>query len=322
MDSALSPRSLILLLWAAGVLTAVVWLGSLERYLGARYHWHVQWLEDSALGGVSRLRERLQEELAGRLPAGLISGTPVGKGRWKAPPAPVQWRSMPAPLPPGQFLGDLRQQKLKPGPQRILFAGDSMMQGVAPLLMRELAREHPDWEMTDLSRQSTGLTVRRHFDWPQRIAQEIDARQLTLVVVFLGPNDPWDLVVDGQRHVFPSTGWAWRYAQRVDEILAAASRRQVRVLWLGLPAMPDGRLRDGAVIQNRVFHERAKAWRTDYLATEPLVGKLSEPVRRHEEDEQGQRVNLRAQDGVHFAPAALRRIRDALLTHLDKAKTP
>ena len=46
---------------------------------------------------------------------------------------------------------------------------------------------------------TTGLTVRRHFDWPQRIAQEIEARQLTLVVVFLGPNDPWDLVVEGQR---------------------------------------------------------------------------------------------------------------------------
>lgn len=322
MPAALSPRALVLLLWTAGVLTALVWLGSFERYLGARYHWSAEWLETSALSGVSRLRERLQDELTGQLPAGLISAMPAGKGRWKPPPSPAPWTALPAPLPAGQFLGDLRQQKLAPGPQRIVFAGDSMMQGVAPLVMRELAREHPDWEMTDLSRQSTGLTVRRHFDWPRRIAQEIEARRLTLVVIFLGPNDPWDLVEEGQRHVFPSTAWAWRYAQRVDEILSAASLRQVRVVWLGLPAMPEGRLREGAMIQNRVFHERAKAWRTDYLATEPLVGALSEPLRRYGLDAQGQKINLRAEDGIHFTPTAMRRIRDALLAHLQKAQTP
>lgn len=322
MAPTLSPRTLALLLWTAGLLTAVLWLGSLERYLGARYHWDLEWLQDSPLAGVSRLRERLHDEIGGQLPEGLITATAIGKGRWKAPPPALDWKALPAPLPPGEFLGDLRQQKLRPGPQRILFAGDSMMRGVAPLVMRELARAHPDWEMTDLSRQSTGLTLRRHFDWPRRIAQEIEARQLTLLVLFLGPNDPWDLVVDGQRQVFPSTGWARGYAQRVDEILAVASRQQVRVVWLGLPAMPDGRLHEGAVLQNRIFHERAKAWRTDYLATEPLVGLLSQPLQRRVVDAQGQTQALRTEDGIHIAPVGLRRVRDALLQHLEKASAP
>lgn len=322
MPAALNARTLTLLLWTAGCLTLIVWLGSFERYLSARHPWTADVLDTSALAGASRLRERLQDELSGRQPPGLASALPAGKSRHRPPPAPVAWKTLPAALPAGEFLPDLRQQKLAPGRQRIVFAGDSMMQGVAPLVMRELARQHPDWEMTDLSRQSTGLTLRRHFDWPQRIAQEIETRQITLLVIFLGPNDPWDLVVDGERHVFPSTAWAWRYAQRVDEVLAAAGRRQVRVVWLGLPAMPEGRLREGAMIQNRVFHERARAWKTDYLATEPLVGVLSEPLRRQGLDERGQTVALRAQDGIHFAPAAMRRIRDALLAHLYKAHTP
>ena len=322
MPALRTPRSLSLLLCMAGLLLALLWLGSLDRYLAARYHWNLETLSASPVGLLSRLRERLQDELDGQLPAGLVGSLSMGKGRWKAPPAPTPWRELPAPPAAGEYLRDLRQLKLRPGPQRILFAGDSLMQGVAPLVMRELARQHPDWEMSDLSRQSTGLTVRRHFDWPQRIAQEIEARQLTLVVVFLGPNDPWDLVVEGQRERFPSTGWAWRYAQRVDEIQAAAARRQVRVLWLGLPSMPEGRLREGALIQNRVFHERAKAWRSDYLATEPLVGLLSEPPRRHGRDAQGQPVALRAEDGIHFTPTALRRIRDALLAHIEQARVP
>ena len=322
MGTLRTPRSLTLLLWVGGLLLSLLWLGSLDRYLAARYHWSLEALTASPVGLLSRLRERLQGEFDDRLPAGLVGALSMGKGRWKAPPAPTPWRELPPPPAPGEYLRDLRQLKLRPGPQRILFAGDSLMQGVAPLVMRELARQHPDWEMSDLSRQSTGLTVRRHFDWPQRIAQEIDSRQLTLLVVFLGPNDPWDLVVEGQRERFPSTGWAWRYAQRVDDILAAAARRQVRVVWLGLPAMPEGRLREGALIQNRVFHERAKAWRSDYLATEPLVGLLSEPQRRHGRDAQGQPVVLRAEDGIHFAPAGQRRIRDALLAHLAQATVP
>jgi len=322
MTTLRTPRSLGLLLALAGLLLAWLWLGSLDRYLAARYHWSLEALTASPVGLLSRLRERLQDELDGQLPAGLVGALSMGKGRWKAPPAPTPWRALPPEPAPGEYLRDLRQLKLRPGPQRILFAGDSLMQGVAPLVMRELARLHPDWETSDLSRQSTGLTVRRHFDWPQRIAQEIEARQLTLVVVFLGPNDPWDLVVDGQRERFPSTGWAWRYAQRVDEIQAAAARHQVRVIWLGLPALPEGRLREGALIQNRVFHERAKAWRSDYLATEPLVGLLSQPPRRHGLDAQGQPVVLRAEDGIHFAPAGLRRIRDALLAHMAQAVVP
>ena len=140
----------------------------------------------------------------------------------KRTPEPPQWQSLPEPLPPGEFLATLAQQKLTPGPQRILLAGDSMMQGIAPLFMRDIMRLHPDWQVRDLSRTSTCLTMRRYFDWPARMIDEMDAQNLTLLVIFLGPNDPWDLVVDGQRHLFPSLGWALNYALRVDEVLAAA----------------------------------------------------------------------------------------------------
>ena len=120
MAPTLSSRTLALLLWTAGLLTAVLWLGSLERYLGARYHWDLEWLQESPLAGVSRLRERLQDEISGQVPEGLITATAFGKGRWKAPPPALDWTALPAPLPPGAFLGDLRQQKLRPGPQRRL----------------------------------------------------------------------------------------------------------------------------------------------------------------------------------------------------------
>lgn len=325
-------------LWLGALLLCWLWLTSLDRYLTARYHWSLEsaleaLLPEDRLQQVLAVSQRLRDwtSVQGEEPqeapaerAGLASVahpragmTGAAKKRAPAPPELV-----PLAEPVGQGWPTLRQQSLPAGPQRILFAGDSMMQGVAPLVIRELSRRYPDWSMLDLSRQSTGLTVRRYFDWPSRIIEEMDAQQLSLVVVFLGPNDPWDLVVDGRRHVFPSPEWAQQYALRVDEILSAARERGVKVIWIGLPAMREGRVMQGAVVQNQVFYSRAKAWGTDYLATEPLIGALSEPFQKFMPDASGQPVNLRAGDGIHFTPAGLHRIKQALLDHIEQGVRP
>jgi len=327
----LSALQLSWLLPSVALLVCLSWLTSLEKYLGVRYHVSLEAalppaVADALFAPSRWLDERIRSEGA----------RPLFRLNWpsaaqlqeeaQAPPSrtpePPQWQSLPEPLPSGEFLATLALQKLTPGPQRILLAGDSMMQGIAPLFMRDIMRLHPDWQVQDLSRTSTGLTMRRYFDWPARMTDEMDAQSLTLLVIFLGPNDPWDLVVDGQRHLFPSPGWALNYALRVDEVLAAAVQRQVRVIWVGLPAMQEGRIRDGAVLQNHIFHARASQWGTDYLATEPLIGALSLPFQKFKLKEDGQRVNLRANDGIHLTPSGLRLINQALLAHLEQARQP
>lgn len=332
MSHRLSARQLSWMLPAIAVLVTLCWLTSLERYLGVRYHVSLEsalpasvadalfapsrWLDDRVRAGGSRPLFRLAwptaEEAVASVPAPALPQAPQ----------PPKLEDLPPALPVGQFVPTLAQQKLVPGVQRILLAGDSMMQGVAPLLMRDLKRLYPDWEVYDMSRQSTGLTVRRYFDWPTRIVDEMDAKNLTLVVVFLGPNDPWDMVVDGQRHLFPSPGWALQYALRVDEVVAAAAERKVRVIWMGLPSMREGRVRDGAILQNHIFHARAKNWGTDYLATEPLIGTLSEPFQKFKRGPDGQAVNFRAEDGIHMTPSGLRVVKEALLDHIQKAAQP
>ena len=330
MRHRLSAHQLSWLLPGVALLVALCWLTSLEKYLGVRYHVSLEaalpaawaqvlfapsrWLDDRVRSGGTRPLFRLAWPSVDDV---LQTPEPVVKT-----PVPPQLKPLPEALPSGQFLPTLAQQKLRPGRQRILLAGDSMMQGIAPLLMHDLSRLHPDWEVQDLSRQSTGLTVRRYFDWPARIVDEMDARSLTLVVIFLGPNDPWDMVVEGQRHVFPSPGWAWQYARRVDEIVSAAAERQIRLIWMGLPSMREGRVRDGAVLQNHIFHERALNWGTDYLATEPLIGVLSEPFKKFKQEPGAAALNLRAEDGIHLTPSGLRLIKQALLEHIQKATPP
>jgi len=66
----------------------------------------------------------------------------------------------------------------RPNVQRILFAGDSMMQGIAPIIMRQLKASHPEWLLRNESQQSTGLTVKRRLDWVQKIKTEIVEHKL------------------------------------------------------------------------------------------------------------------------------------------------
>lgn len=333
MRHRLSSRQLSGLLSVIALVVSVAWLTSLDKYLGVRYRFSLEatlpaavadvvfapsrWLDDRVRSGGARPLFRLNWPSKDQLQA----PTAATLEMWK-PPAEPQFQALPLPLLPGQYKSSLTQQKLLSGPQRILLAGDSMMQGIAPFFMREVARSHPDWQVHDLSRQSTGLTMRRYFDWPAKLVDEMEAKNLTLVVIFLGPNDPWDLLAEGQRHLFPSPGWATSYAMRVDEILAAAWQRQVRVIWVGLPAMQEGRIKEGAVLQNHIFHERASQWRTDYLATEPLIGLLSEPFQKFKVKDDGQRLNLRADDGIHLTPLGQRWINQALLAHIEQANKP
>ena len=57
--------------------------------------------------------------------------------------------------------------------QRIFFAGDSMMVGVAPHLAARLRREY-GLSSLDLSRQSTGLAYPGSFNWPATIEQTLE----------------------------------------------------------------------------------------------------------------------------------------------------
>lgn len=102
---------------------------------------------------------------------------------------------------------------------KVLFAGDSMMQGVAPFVISHLRKEYPHGVFVDLSKPSTGLTVKRYFDWPTKIKEETIKQAFQVVVIFLGPNDPWDIYEAKKHYPFPSDRWTEKYRARVDEVL-------------------------------------------------------------------------------------------------------
>lgn len=66
------------------------------------------------------------------------------------------------------------------------------MQGVAPFVQKHLKQEY-GVQSVNLSKQSTGLSYPNFFDWPKTIEQTLQKEpDIHVLVVFLGPNDPWD----------------------------------------------------------------------------------------------------------------------------------
>jgi len=191
---------------------------------------------------------------------------------------------------------------------KILFAGDSMMQGVAPMVISRMRKEFPDGDFVDLSRQSTGLTVNRYFDWPAKIRDESIRQNFKTVVIFLGPNDPWDIYEARRRYVFPSENWEKKYRERVDEVLDFAASRGMRIIWIGLPVMREERIKLGAMIENRIFQEETQKHKFDYLSTEEFLGALDKPYKKYIEDPKRGKLVVRADDGVHFTTLGLRMI--------------
>lgn len=191
---------------------------------------------------------------------------------------------------------------------RVLFAGDSMMQGVAPIVISRLRRIYPHGVFVDASKESTGLTVKRYFDWPTRIRDECVRQGLRTVVIFLGPNDPWDIYERRQRYIFPSDKWEQKYRSRVDEVLDFATVNRVRVIWVGLPAMREDRIEQGAKIENRIFQEETKKYKFEYVSTGDLLGPVDQPYRKYIEDPKRGKIVVRADDGIHFTSKGLRMI--------------
>jgi hypothetical protein len=197
---------------------------------------------------------------------------------------------------------------LKSSNVKIMFAGDSMMQGVAPIVIQALKKTYPKANLIDLSKQSTGLTVKRYFDWPTKIKDGIAKENYKLVIIFLGPNDPWDIYENKKVYKFPSIEWEELYRQRVEDVLKFAKDNQAHIIWIGLPNMGEERLRTGAVIQNKVFLKETQKYNYQYVPTDNLVGPLDNPYKAYIKDPVKGDLLMRASDGIHFTPTALRLI--------------
>ncbi len=337
-------RGIYLIILVAVLANSLLWLDSFERYLNGRYHIYLsEYLPDAAFTPSRVLREALAPDDYLVQP---VSVTPIVRPARVSPPAAIAAMQLPlAASSPASVSAELLPPAPASAPQavalkaetalpqapaeavaetdgaaqqpdfalvdpnpKVLFAGDSMMQGVAPMVISRLRKDYPKGVFVDVSKPSTGLVARRYFDWPSKIKEESIKHGIQVIVMFLGPNDPWDIYEGKKRYAFPSESWEELYRSRVDEVLDFARVSGIRVIWIGLPVMREERIKQGAKIENRIFQDEVEKYKFDYLPTEDLLGSLDDPYSKYIEDPRKGKLAVRLDDGVHFTMLGLRMI--------------
>ncbi|CDG20189.1 putative periplasmic protein [Xenorhabdus poinarii G6] len=206
---------------------------------------------------------------------------------------------------------------------KVLFAGDSMMQGIAPYLKRRLSQEYGITSI-NLSKQSTGLSYPGFFDWPKTISDTLSTYpDIKLVMIFLGPNDPWDMPSGrGGAYVkFASEHWETLYRQRIETILTAARQHKVDVIWVGPPNMRQKTLSTNMVYLNELYQTEVEKMGEIFVAVNDMFKYQS----NHYSDYLGDGsspLKLRSGDGIHFTPRGQQTIADYLFSLITLIQEP
>ncbi|OTA20221.1 periplasmic protein [Xenorhabdus beddingii] len=206
---------------------------------------------------------------------------------------------------------------------KVLFAGDSMMQGIAPHLKRRLYQEYGISSL-NLSKQSTGLSYPGFFDWPQTISNALrDNPDIKLVVVFLGPNDPWDIPSrrGGPYLKFASEDWENLYRQRIETILHNARQHHVDVIWVGPPNMRQKKLSNGITYLNKLYQTEVTKMGEIYISANDMFKYQSDNYSDYIGDGSST-IKLRSGDGIHFSLNGQKTIANALFSLITFIQEP
>lgn len=208
------------------------------------------------------------------------------------------------------------QYILSPGDE-IFFAGDSMMQGIAPHVQQYLQKTH-NIQSVNLSKQSTGLAYPSFFDWPKTIEETLASNaNIKILVVFLGPNDPWDMpdLQTKARLKFQTPEWEMAYRARIASILQSAHSRGVKVIWITPPNMKKQQLNEQMIYLSKVMQDELRQHDVLIMDSRKLLG-TSDNVYNNYLVKNGETIKMRSSDGIHFSVEGQKLIAEALQQQL------
>lgn len=217
--------------------------------------------------------------------------------------------SHPVPLQPGTVAA------LAAGDD-VFLVGDSLMQGVAPHLANSLRKRH-QIRTINLSKQSTGLAYPGFFNWPKTVAETLDHEpNIRLMVVFLGPNDPWDMPQGKGKPFlrFKSPDWEVAYRARIDSILDQARAHNVQVIWVGPPNMEKARLSTAMDYLSGLYQQQTALYGQHYVSANPILGYADQGFSYTVQTPEGKRVKVRVDDGIHFTITGQKMIAEQVMS--------
>ena len=193
-----------------------------------------------------------------------------------------------------------RQSFVQPTPSdpvEVFVTGDSQAEFIGQLLTDELPDELFDVEVA--ARNATGLTNPEFFNWEINAQQEIAARAPDAVVMVIGGNDGFNVLVGDQLYGWQDPEWQTEYARRAAVVMRTLSSEGERpVYWVPPPTARDDEQNGIYATQNRAVEDAAAA--VPGARYVDIFNTINGGVYSDELRIDGDRVLARQSDGIHF----------------------
>ena len=196
----------------------------------------------------------------------------------------------------------------------VLITGDSMMQYIGIAARQNYPKL--GLKVLDLSKQSTGLLYKKSHNWAQIIKDTLAKnKDIKLLVMLIGANDPWGRSINGKFYELNSSEWREFYARRVDEIYKIAKASNVKVLWLSLPCMKKTGYAKKTQLLNEIYKSVSEQNGQFFINTSEYLCQNDE-YKTHI-DINGKRSKIRQDDGIHISKAGSQILADEILKRIE-----
>ena len=196
----------------------------------------------------------------------------------------------------------------------VLITGDSMMQYIGMIASQNYPKL--GLKVLDLSKQSTGLLYKKSHNWAQVIKDTLTQnKDIKLLVMLIGANDPWGRSINGKFYELNSSEWREFYARRVDEIYKIAKASNVKVLWLSLPCMQKTDYAKKIELLNEIYKSVSEQNGQFFINTSEYLCQNDNFLTHLNID--GKRSKIRQDDGIHISKIGSQILADEILKRIE-----
>ena len=196
----------------------------------------------------------------------------------------------------------------------VLITGDSMMQYIGMIASQNYPKL--GLKVLDLSKQSTGLLYKKSHNWAQVIKDTLAKnKDIKLLVMLIGANDPWGRSINGKFYELNSSEWREFYARRVDEIYKIAKASNVKVLWLSLPCMQKTDYAKKIELLNEIYKSVSEQNGQIFINTSEYLCQNDNFLTHLNIN--GKRSKIRQDDGIHISKIGSQILADEILKRIE-----
>ena len=196
----------------------------------------------------------------------------------------------------------------------VLITGDSMMQYIGMIASQNYPKL--GLKVLDLSKQSTGLLYKKSHNWAQVIKDTLAKnKDIKLLVMLIGANDPWGRSINGKFYELNSSEWREFYARRVDEIYKIAKASNVKVLWLSLPCMQKTDYAKKIELLNEIYKSVSEQNGQIFINTSEHLCQNDNFLTHLNIN--GKRSKIRQDDGIHISKIGSQILADEILKRIE-----